>query len=302
MILLKDILLAAELCVRCKNEPTRANFGKLTQVCRKIGNHLSKVLKLIPPTERRMVVAPFDGAGMIDIGRTIVSFCSFGKSIDNIIERKRDKATRESSLAIIYDDSNSMTGWWRKEFLKKRIPEEEAPQTFAKVSTISLIETFGKESGIDLIFYSSKVDGPYKKGQLSYNELIKRDGSGASRLDLAISRLIEKRWHKRGGKKYLVILTDGVPEVGRDKASEDTKVQDDAIRFIKTLLNYEVKVLYVPILTDTKLAYKNVGSFNAMSFSEELKKMGITVKRVAKLTDLPKSLFEGMKQTVVKVR
>lgn len=300
---MNEILLAAELCSRCKAEPkNRESFEKLVLTCRKIGKHLSRIMKLIPPTERRMVQYKFDGTGMIDINRTINSFCTYGKSIDNIIERKRSRATRELNLMIVYDDSNSMTSWWRKEYLKKKVGESEAPQTYAKISTISLIETFGREAGVDLMFYGSNVIGPLGKSQFSYTELIKKDGSGATRLDLALEKLIEKKWHKRGGKKYLVILTDGLPEVGRDKAGEDSEVQEATLANIKKILDNEVRILYVVLLTDVKLAFKSIGSYNAMSFAEVLKRKGITVRKVSNLQELPKSLFEGMKEAVVKVR
>lgn len=48
------------------------------------------------------------------------------------------------NIMIVYDDSNSMTGWWRKERFGSAVAEEESPQTIAKLAALLILEGYGQ--------------------------------------------------------------------------------------------------------------------------------------------------------------
>ena len=296
---MKQIETAALLCELCMKEDSPLALQKLKMICRQIGHDMMRLSRLVPPDSFVIADTDYDG-GQIQLSKTTSRFCTRGRSLDQVVGRRRIRSARKVEFLVIYDDSNSMTAWWRSEYLRRRIHEYESPQTMAKIALLSLLETFAKNASASIIFFGSKADAPSKSRNLSYRALVRMNGSGGTRLDEALRVAIEKRWHRRGGRKYVVILTDGVPEAGNEKDSEDSYIQSKAISYLDVMQKFGVRVLFSPILTDAKLAYKEYGEYNARTFAQELRKRGATVKITEKLADLPVNVFTGVKEMISK--
>lgn len=294
---MRPIESAALLCEHCMHEDSPIALQKLKMLSRKIGHDMMRLSRLVPPDEFVMADTSYEGA-QIQLTKTISKFCTRGRSLDEIVGRRRVRGARKVELLVIYDDSNSMTSWWRSEYLRRKIHEHDSPQTMAKIALLSLLETFAKNANANIIFFGSKADGPHKSRSISYPALIARNGSGGTRLDEALRLAIDDGWHKRGGQKYVVILTDGLPEAGNEKQSEDAYIQSKVLTYIDIINKFGAKVLFVPLLIDSKLAYKTYGDHNAYTFATELKKRGVTVKMTDKLKELPENLFAGVKEMV----
>ncbi len=288
---------AALLCEHCMKQESPMGMQKLKMLCRRIGHDMMRLVRLVPPDEFVMKDVDYQG-GQIMLTKTISNFCTRGRSLDEIVGRRRVRGARKVELLILYDDSNSMTSWWRSEYLGRKIPERDSPQTVAKVALLSLLETFGKNANVNVVFFGSKADGLHKSRMLSYSELVRRNGSGGTRLDEALRIAVEERWHRRGGKKFVIILTDGVPEAGDENPGEDAYIQSKALSQIDLLLEFNASVLFAPILTNPKLAYKTYGDYNAYTFSQVLGKRGVTVKTTERLRELPENLFAGVKEMI----
>lgn len=285
------------LCELYMNEGSPIVLQKLKMLCRKIGQDMMRLSRLVPPDQFVMADTTYEG-GQLQIPKTISNFCTHGRSLDEIVGRRRVRGARKVELLVLYDDSNSMTAWWRTEYLRRRVHEHDSPQTMAKVALLSLLETFAKNANVNIVFFGSKADGPHKSRTLSYPALITRNGSGGTRLDEALRAAIDDRWHKRGGRKFVVILTDGVPEAGNEKSSEDSYIQEKSLKYMEMLIEHRAGVLFAPLLTDPKLSYKTYGGHNAYTFSQELSRRGVTVKTTEKLAQLPLNLFSGVKEMI----
>ena len=290
---MRDEVHAAQLCADLTYHYDNLKYERLLARCRRIGNHLARTLELIPPNARRMVDCKFDGMGSINIYKTLNAFCERGKKLDEIVGRKRVQDVRVVNLAILYDDSNSMSAWWRSDYLGKKVEEKDSPHALAKLATLALCESFGKEVKISLVVYGSNAEY-YKK--IDYRELVERNGSGATRLDFALAELMKNRWERKGGARYLLILSDGVPEAGNEKYSEDSAVQRASIERLKYLLGAGVRAAYVTLADEKKLALKKLGDYDAESFSARLAKMHVNVEKVKKARELGEVLFACVKR------
>ncbi len=290
----------AHVCVQAMKDQSRggssSKFEKLIRMCTMMGRHMLHTYRIEYPTQRKIIYRRFDGSGQINVQRSLNDFCLYGRRMDHVISRARVQQERELNIAILYDDSNSMTARWRnKHFPYDPITEEKSPQTSAKIACLSLTEAFGKDADVSIITFGSKIDGPLSvRGDL-YHKLVHKDGSGGTRMDLALQKLVSTRWTARPGAKILVILTDGVPETGARSEKHDILVQRRTLRFMGQMLEGGVRVLYVPLLLDKKLMHWKIGGYSAKTFAERLESMGVTVVEVYKLDMLLDGLFEGMR-------
>lgn len=287
----------ARLCVQAMHSSSdMTSFEKLIRSCRGLGQHLMLTHNITPPTERRMIYKRFDGSGAISLQRTIPEFCSYGRRLDRVIERARVQQAKTVNLAILYDDSNSMTARWRnKHFSYAQIPEEQSPQTSAKIACLALMEAFAQGAEVSVVTFGSGVDGPLMARGNLHRKLVEKNGSGGTRMDLALKKLITTRWISKPGIKILVILTDGLPETGKRIAKIDTIIQSRTLMYVKQMLESGVRVLYVPLFLDKKLMYLKIGDYNAKSFADKVGQMGVGVVEVYDLDDIFDSMFEGIK-------
>jgi len=294
---------AAGLCHRLSgrapNEQPNSEYESFIGYCKSIGAELSKAAKFVPPSKAVMKNQPFNGCGMINVSRTISAFCTYGKRVDQIVSRRRVKAERKANLAVLFDNSNSMTSWWVSDFLGEKVAGRQTPSVIAKIATIALCETFGSvDDEIDLVLFGSSVTRIRKRAE-TYKKLLECNGEGGSRQDLALQELKRTGWHNRGGLKFLVILTDGLPEIGLEEEEEDAAIQDDVVKLVSQFAASGVRIAYVPILLQKRLFTKRVGNFNALEFAEKFEKMnGVSVARINKLEDLPAGLFEATRKAL----
>jgi hypothetical protein len=290
-------------CVRCMIEPNNVNsYDYLMKGCRSIGRNLLRLYQVMPPTIERMVYSGYSGMGIISLNKTMCGFCKNGKSLDNVIARYRVRDMKNVHVAIIYDDSNSMTSWWRNQTMADKIHESKSPQNYAKVACLSLMEGLSQDVDINLWTFGSKAYGPFNMNNNMYKELIKRNGSGGTRLDLALQSVIEYGWDKKIGVKIAIILTDGIPEVGRSIYDEDILVNMKSLDLIKELLSRGVKVLYLQLLTDESRKYKKSGGYTMKEFGHELERMNCNLVNVNTESEISSSLFNGLHQIIQKVR
>ncbi|MBI4362532.1 MAG: VWA domain-containing protein [Euryarchaeota archaeon] len=294
----KDLKELWGLCVKSMQSPGDAYLREqLVRGCRGAGVHMLHQYRLDRPTQSRMVYRKFDGTGSLSIHRTMTGFLTHGRSLDQVVTRTRVQLARSLSLALLYDDSSSMSAWWRNKYFPYRLlTEETAPQTSAKIGCLALLEAFGAEADIVVFVFGSQVTGPLMKRENIYQELVKRNGSGGTRLDLALQKLMDLRWHESPGMKVMVVLTDGVPETGRREEAEDIRIQRSVINNIKRVLDSGVQVLYVPIFTDDKLSRFRTGEYDARGFVERIQRMGATTAEVTQEADLLKTLFQGVRR------
>ncbi|MDY6966547.1 MAG: hypothetical protein SVM80_11385 [Halobacteriota archaeon] len=302
------------LCVRCMDDHSVSSLKQLQRGCSALAKNMLAANKLVLPTEPKILYKRYSGDGNISFGKTISEFCIHGRNLDNVIGRSRIKTVIKLNIMIIYDDSNSMTGWWRGKRFSSKMKEEGSPQTLAKIASMLVLEGFGKDADVRLITFGSGVRGPFTKSEIIYKELASKNGSGGSRMDLALEKLIRIRWAKEGGVNILAILTDSLPETGwlrRDvpyitetkeqgttdayvQQSVDAEVQRRTLRHLKQLMSDEVYILYIPILSDTRLTSWMTGAYCARTFAEELKNIGITIAPVHDASKMPEVVFKGL--------
>ena len=294
---------AAGLCHRLSgripSEQPNSEYESFIGYCKSIGAELSKAVRFTPPSKAVMRNEPFNGCGMINVSRTISAFCTYGKRIDQIVSRRRVKAERKTNLAVLFDNSNSMTSWWVSDFLGEKVLGRQTPSVISKIATIALCETFGSvDDEIDIVLFGSSVSRITKRSE-TYKKLLECNGEGGSRQDLALRELKRTGWHNRGGLRFLVILTDGLPESGLEDEEQDSGIQDDVIKLVSQFAASGVRVAYVPILLQKRLYTKRVGKFNALEFAEKFEKMnGVSVARISRLEDLPSGLFEATRKSL----
>jgi hypothetical protein len=297
-----------EACVACMaDQGDVESYDTLMNGCRIIGRSFLRVYSIMPSVTTRMIYAPYSGSGMISFNKTIAGFSRRGKTLDEVVARYRLKDVKKLNIAIMYDDSNSMTGWWRSKNMGTNVNESQAPQSYAKVACLSLIEGLGKEADISLWTFGSRAEGPFNPNtnmyrQLTnnsmYRQLISRNGSGGTRLDLALQSLIDIGWHRKRGINAVVVLTDGVPEVGRSIYAEDVLVNVKALELIKSLQGSKVKVLYIQLHTDDSRKFKKSGGYTMAEFGMAIDKMGGMVMNVDTADRISDSLFKGLQQVL----
>ncbi len=291
-----------EACAQCMADPAdvRAYDDMLTG-CRSIGRNFLRLYNIVPPTMTRMINHPYEGTGIINFNKSISEFCNKGKSLDGMICRERRRDVKKVRFAVMYDDSNSMTAWWRKQTLQQDLSEADSPQTYAKVACISLMEGLGRDVEISMWKFGSDAVGPFNLTTNMYRELVASNGSGGSRLDLALTSLIDYGWDKRTGAKVLVILTDGIPEIGRSVYDEDVIVNTKSLEYLHTLIQHNVHVLYAQMLTDESRKFKKSGGFTMHEFGHTIQKLGCEFVNVSTKESLMESLFFGLNKITHKI-
>ena len=300
--LAKAARLCHKLSGRVEEKQSDLEYGSLVSFCKELGRELARATKFTPPSRAVMRNESFNGCGMINVSRTISAFCTRGKRTDQIISRRRVKAERKTNLAVLFDNSNSMTSWWVGDFLG--IPSvlgRQTPSVIAKIATIALCETFGSiNDERDIMVFGSSVSAIGKREAASkYKKLLECNGEGGSRQDLALKELSKTRWHNRGGLKFLVVLTDGLPESGLEDDAQDSRIQESVVRQVEQFADSGVRIAYVPILLQKRIYTKKAGKFTAQEFADRLEKInGVVVSRIKKLEDLPVRLFEATKQAL----
>ncbi|WP_174590070.1 vWA domain-containing protein [Methanocella conradii] len=297
-----DGLELREACARCMADPADVeSYDTLMNGCRILGRGFLRLYSIMPSMNTRMMYSNYVGGGMISFNKTISGFSQKGKSLDEIVARYRVRDVKKLSLAIMYDDSNSMTAWWRIKNMGVRISEAQAPQSYAKVACLALMEGLGETADISLWTYGSRPEGPFTANNNMYRQLISRNGSGGTRLDLALQSLLDIGWHRKPGTKVAIILTDGVPEVGRSVYAEDVLVNVKALDLLRNIMGSKVKVLYIQLHTDDSRRYKKCGGYTMKEFGEAIEKMGGLVMNVDTANHISDSLFKGLQQ-VLKLR
>lgn len=290
-----------DTCVKCMKNPEDVQaYDELLMGCRSMGRYFLRLYNIIPTTTERMVYSGYNGTGTISMYRTISEFCRNGKTLDGVISRNRVRDVKDVSLAILYDDSNSMTAWWRNKTMAVKVEESHAPQTYSKVACLSLMEGLSRKIKIDLWTFGNFAHGPYNVNSNMYRELISRNGSGGTRLDLALQSLIDHGWEKGRGIRIVVILTDGIPEMGRSIYDEDVLVNMSALSHLKYLISRKVRVLYIQLLTDESRRFRKSGGYNMAEFGSELGKMGCTLYNVDTESKIKDTLFDGLSKAIQK--
>lgn len=289
-------------CARCMVDPADAHAtDTLLTGCRSIGRNFLRLYNIVPPTMERMVYHSYQGTGIINFNKSIAEFCNKGKSLDGMIARERRRDVRLVRFAVVYDDSNSMTAWWRKMTMADPISEEDSPQTYAKVACLSLMEGLGRDAEISLWKYGSEARGPFNLTTNMYREIIASNGSGGSRLDLALKSVIDNGWDKKSGAKVMIILTDGLPEIGRSIYAEDVIASVATLDMIRKLIHHKTHVLYLQLTTDESRKYRKIGGYTMVEFGAEIQRLGCTFLKVGSKDKIEASLFKGLNATMRRI-
>lgn len=297
MIFDEDDTRIREACARCLADPSSVeSYDRLMDGSRLIGRNFLRLYSIVPSMSTRMVYSGYSGGGIISFDRTIASFGEKGKTLDGVVARYRLKDVKKLNLALLYDDSNSMTAWWRSKNIGATINEAQAPQSYAKIACLALMEGLGKAADISLWTFGSRAEGPYNANAGMYRQLISRNGSGGTRLDLALQSMIDLGWHRKRGTNVAVILTDGVPEVGRSVYAEDVLVNMKALELIRNIQSNKVKLLYIQLHTDDSRKFKKSGGYTVAEFGGVIEKMGGLVMNVDAANKVSDSLFKGLQQ------
>lgn len=302
------------LIAQCLKDPSVSTIKQLQRDCRKYSRNLLASNHLVLPTDSSIIYKKYNGEGSISFSKTHSEFCLHGRSLDNIIGRQRVKSVLKLNIMLIYDDSNSMTSWWRKDRFGSVMHEEESPQTIAKLASLLILEGYGRNADVRLIAFGSKVTNPLTKREIIYSELLRKNGSGGTRLDLALGKLIRLRWANEGGVNILIIISDGLPETGwkqtgvpyltetkeggtmdtKRQRAVDTKVQNIVLRQLRQLISEGVYIVHIPIFSDERLASWVSGKYSARTFAREFEMMGITVIPVLEGPKMPETVFRGL--------
>lgn len=288
-----------DACARCMaDQGDVESYDMLMNGCRIIGRSFLRLYSIMPSMTTRMVYARYSGSGTISFNKTILGFSRNGKTLDEVVARYRLKDIKKLNVAIMYDDSNSMTGWWRSKNMGTKVNEAQAPQSYAKVACLALMEGLGKTADISLWTFGSQAEGPFNASTNMYRQLISRNGSGGTRLDMALQSIIDTGWHRKRGTNAVIVLTDGVPEVGRSVYAEDVLVNMKALELIKSLQRGKVKALYIQLHTDDSRKFKKSGGYTMAELGTVIEKMGGLVMNVDTANRISDSLFKGLQQVL----
>lgn len=288
-----------DACSNCMADPSDIeSYDALMNGSRIIGSSFLRLYSIMPSLNTRMVYSTYSGSGIISFNKTISNFGQHGKTLDGIVSRYRLKDVKKLNIAIMYDDSNSMTAWWRSKNMSASVNEAQAPQSYAKVSCLALMEGLGETADISLWTFGSQAEGPYTANNNMYRQLISRNGSGGTRLDLALQSMIDQGWHRKRGTNIVIVLTDGVPEVGRSVYAEDVMVNVKALELIRNIHGSKAKVLYIQLHTDDSRRFKKSGGYSMAEFGGAIEKMGGLVMNVDTANRVSDSLFKGLQQVM----
>lgn len=297
MIFDEDDTRVREACAKCMADPSSVeSYDRLMDGSRLIGRNFLRLYSIVPSMSTRMVYATYSGGGNISFDRTITNFGQRGKTLDGVVARYRLKDVKKLNLALVYDDSNSMTAWWRSKNIGATVNEAQAPQSYAKIACLALMEGLGKSADISLWTFGSRAEGPYNANAGMYRQLISRNGSGGTRLDLALQSMMDMGWHRKRGTNVAIVLTDGVPEVGRSVYAEDVLVNMKTLELIRNIQSNKVKILYIQLHTDDSRKFKKSGGYTVAEFGSVIEKMGGLVMNVDTANKVSDSLFKGLQQ------
>ena len=266
------------------------------------------------PRETRVVYDTFNGSGTIAYDRTIMEFASHGRSMDYVIGRSKITIAQKFSVMVILDTSNSMTGWWRNKRFNRDLGEETSPQTAAKIATLAFLQGMDRKIDVEVMLFAHKAVGPFERRERIYREIVACNGMGGSRIDLALEKLIKRRWTKLEGIRLLVVITDGVVESGlkapgvpylseteirgganRDQQTRaDSLVQERTLKHFRQIVMDGVSILYVPIFVDENMASWKSGTYSARELVKELEMIGIEIAPVHDLNKMVNVLFSGL--------
>lgn len=282
-------------CARCLEDTADVHaYDDLVNGCRSIGRNFLRLYNIVPPTMERMVYSTYQGTGVINVNKSISEFCYRGKSLEGMITRERRRDIKQVRFALVYDDSNSMTAWWRRQNLSDAQSEADSPQTYAKVACLALMEGLGRDAEINLWKFGTYAHGPFNLTTNMYREIISSNGSGGSRLDLALKSMLDCGWDKRKGARIVIILTDGIPEFGRSIYAEDVLAGVSTLDSLKRLIHQKAHVLYLQLNTDESRKYRKTGGYTMVEFGEEIERLGCTFLEVGAKEGIQDSLFKGL--------
>ncbi|HUL62313.1 MAG TPA: vWA domain-containing protein [Methanocella sp.] len=282
-------------CAQCLASPAdaRANDDLVTG-CRSIGRTFLRLYNIVPPMMERMIYTSYQGTGIINFSKSIDEFCNRGKNFEGMVTRQRRRDVKKVRFAVLYDDSNSMTAWWRNLTMSETISEADSPQTYAKVACLSLMEGLGRDAEINLWKFGTEARGPYNLTTNMYREVVASNGSGGSRLDLALKSVQDNGWDKRPGAKIMVIITDGIPEVGRSVYAEDVLASAAALDTVRTLIHHKVHVLYLQLMTDESRRHRKSGGYTMVEYGKEVERIGCIFMTVGTKDKIQDSMFKGL--------
>ncbi len=291
-----------EACSTCMTDPGSVRaYDDLLTGCRSIGRNFLRLYNIVPPTMERMVYESYQGTGIINFNKSIAEFCNKGKSLEGMVARQRKRDVKKVRFAVLYDDSNSMTSWWRNATFSETISEADSPQTYAKVACISLMEGLGRDTEITMWKFGTEARGPFNLTTNMYRELIASNGSGGSRLDLALKSMLDSGWDKRNGAKIVIIITDGIPEIGCSVYAEDVIATVNTLDMLKQLVHHKVHVLYLQLTTDESRKYRKIGGYTMVEFGEEVERLGCVYLSVKAKEKIEASMFKGLNSVMKRI-
>ncbi len=177
--------------------------------------------------------------------------------------------------------------------LGRKIPEERAPLTFAKIATIALFEQIRDAQTRSLIAFGSGVD---TYDGIDYKRLLAENGSGCCRLDLALSELLRMKWDLRRGERQLIILTSMPPDTGTGILLDEIGVQEASLIYMRRMTGNGVRILYLPIFTQMELVDTKIGVCSSRNFAQRIHKLGIAVSLIGRSDTFVHAMRVGIKQ------
>jgi hypothetical protein len=163
------------------------------------------------------------------------------------------------------------------------------------------MEGLGRDSEISLWKYGTEARGPFNLTTNMYREIIASNGSGGSRLDLALKSVIDNGWDKKSGAKVMIILTDGLPEIGRSIYAEDVIASVATLDMIRKLIHHKTHVLYLQLTTDESRKYRKIGGYTMVEFGAEIQRLGCSFLKVGSKDKIEASLFKGLNATMRRI-
>ena len=164
------------------------------------------------------------------------------------------------------------------------------------------MEGLGRDAEINLWKFGTEARGPFNLTTNMYRELIASNGSGGSRLDLALKSMLDNGWDKRTGAKIvMIILTDGIPEIGRSVYAEDVIATVNTLDMLKQLIHHKVHVLYLQLTTDESRKYRKIGGYTMVEFGEEVERLGCVYLSVKAKEKIEASMFKGLNSVMKRI-
>jgi hypothetical protein len=272
-------------------------YRKIIDNCRNIGSDVLKRDYYVPPSLERMKYQPYHGAGIIAVNRTQQEFCTRGRQMDAVIGRSRVRSKPALHLAILLDNSDRMTAWARTRMIGREVPGKDAPSAFAKIATIALLEETCEADTRSLITFGSDTRADINiHGSLDYGALLAANGAGCCRLDLALASLLRMRWDLLKGERQLIILTGMPPATGTGVLLDEIGVQEASLLYMRRMVREGVRILYLPILTQTRLIDTRIGAYTSRTFAHRINELKIAVSMIGGADTFVHALRGGIKQ------